>query len=43
MVKVNLRLPAEVVEFYKSAYEEYTGGMRDTLIKEVKGNEPRLL
>jgi hypothetical protein len=44
MAHVNLRIPVEVLEFYKKQYPDgYTQAMRDTLVKEVKGNEPRLL
>ena len=44
MAHVNLRIPVEVLEFYKKQYPDgYTQAMRDTLIKEVEGNEPRLL
>lgn len=31
LVHVNVRLPAEVLDFYKRNYPSYTGGMREVL------------
>ena len=31
LVHVNIRLPIEVLEFYKRNYPSYTGGMREVL------------
>lgn len=36
MAHVNLRVPVEVLEFFKQQYEEYTAAMRDVLIRSVR-------
>lgn len=36
MVHINLRLPADVVEYYKQRYPSYTTGMRDVLAERAK-------
>lgn len=36
MTHINLRLPADVVEYYKQRYPSYTAGMRDVLTEWVK-------
>ena len=40
MVHVNLRLPEEVLEYYKQKYPTYTKGMRDILITEYEDKRP---
>ena len=37
MTHINLRLPADVVEYYKQRYPSYTTGMRDVLTEWAKG------
>lgn len=34
-VLISMRLPRETVEYFKANYEEYTGGMREVLVKEA--------
>lgn len=34
-VLISMRLPRETVEYFKAHYEEYTGGMREVLVKEA--------
>lgn len=36
MTHINLRLPADVVEYYKQRYPSYTAGMRDVLTEWAK-------
>jgi uncharacterized protein (DUF4415 family) len=39
MLHVNMRLPKEVVDFYRKEYPEYTKAMREVLVKFAKRND----
>ena len=34
-VLISMRLPRETVEYFKAHYAEYTGGMREVLVKQA--------
>jgi uncharacterized protein (DUF4415 family) len=38
---INLRVPNEVIEFYKQRYPNYTGKMREVLTQFVEQHKPQ--